>query len=47
MDDDFESALKALLANSKESEDVSKVVKEIVESVRKHGDSKVLDLTAR
>ena len=47
MDEDFNSALTALLAKTKESEDVSKIVKEIVESVRACGDKRVLELTAR
>ena len=47
MDEDFKSALTALLAKTKESENVSKIVKEIVESVRAFGDKRVLELTAR
>ena len=47
MDEDFKSALTALLAKTKESENVSKIVKEIVESVRACGDKRVLELTAQ
>ncbi|MFL2528247.1 MAG: histidinol dehydrogenase [Candidatus Azotimanducaceae bacterium] len=47
MDEGFESALQALLVKNKETEDVRKVVREIVESVRDLGDRKVLELTAR